>query len=170
MATIYVQITSNWQDDRWRTAIKVTDRKLANFLAEGLKINENEFSPGTPGIGGVRHARLISKTRLIRESGLSAITQAEADISTGWPVSDVPFRSQERIPYRQFTREGLLADIEVLKKTYIENQHSRELEGIGEFQIKEIPIPLRDKLVARAKELKITASELAIRSINEYLK
>lgn len=173
MATYYVQVSSLWQGSRWWTAAKTEKKELAEFLAEGLKIDGNEYGQGNPGDGGKRLSRVISKTRLQREDGLPAVVRAQNDLYEGWP--DSVFRPRhggdptERVPYPQFTHQGVQDDVETLEETWADLQKEKAEEGRIDYTVRDIPLPLYEAAKARAQAEGRTIGAVMIEALEKEI-
>jgi len=167
MATYYVQILSCWQGDRWRTAAKTEDKGLAEYLAEGLEIEKNQYGRNNPGDTGKRLTRCISKTRLMRDHGRPALLRAENDLGEGW--EDSPRRPRERTPYPQFEYQGVLSDVGELEAAYREEQEEKEKAGVVDFLIRDMPGDLHQKLKGWAQENEVSMNEAIITAVQELL-
>lgn len=75
MATYHVQITSLWQGDGWHTVAKLSDRKIAERLADELAVSEHEHGINNPGLRGVRRTRVRSQSEIRKAEGSAALVR-----------------------------------------------------------------------------------------------
>jgi len=167
MATYYIQISSAWQGSRWMTAYATNDRALAEYLAQNLVIEDNQWGQNNPGLNGRRYSRFVAKTKLARKDGGSAVGKAELDLAEGWTDIECPTRrsgreSHARSPWPHFQYANLVSEISNLIDLYHEDQAEKSQQGTTDFLLRDIPGPLHQHIKDAADQSGQTMRDLIL--------
>lgn len=179
MATYYVQISSAWQGDRFHTCYKTDDPGLAEFLAGGLHISENQFGERNPGLSGMRDARAISKTQLQRQDGVPAVRMADEDSDLGFwddaparswnDADDIPngaevrhVRGRTMITYQHHTPRAIADDVRNLLDAWKAEKAEQAKAGRVDFLIRDMPGDLHAQIKSHALEHAVPMNQAII--------
>lgn len=89
MATYHVQMTSLWANDPWHTVAKLSDRKLAEQLADELEVHDNDLRR-------VRRTRVRSQTEIRKSEGSAALVRYNDEWFDG-RYDDIDILRAERV-------------------------------------------------------------------------
>jgi hypothetical protein len=130
MATFYLQYQNG---NNWATIFQSESRSDLGFLKQALK-NERVCETKT---------RVISRTQLHRQGGVSAIEEAD---SWGNRQSDQLTRTTAKIARRVI-------------------RTAPSQEPAGDILIRNVPLELRDNLNSKAKKLGVTVNDFLIQKL-----
>lgn len=131
----YVQVTSAWEGDRWRTIYATEDSELAEWVEKMMEIGENHFGMGNPGLTKMRKTRTVEEEELFDSDGSAAVREAENDLQHGWsdpPThyarADLVTGERRKIPVDSLVYINCAAERDYLLRKWDERHPDKEIE------------------------------------------